>query len=51
MLQTSSNVGCFLQYQHQAIHTALEMLYTLKGLFGEQNRADRQVAMKALMNT
>jgi hypothetical protein len=31
--------------------TALEMLYNLKELFGEQNRADRQVAMIALMNT
>jgi hypothetical protein len=41
----------FLQHQHQAMPTALEMLYNLKELSGEQNRADRQVAMIALMNT
>jgi hypothetical protein len=40
-----------LQHQHQAMPTALEMLYNLKELFGEQNRSDRQVAMIALMNT
>lgn len=40
-----------LQHQHQAMPTASDMLYNLKELFGEQNRAARQVAMKALMNT
>ena len=40
-----------LQHQHQAMATASDMLFNLKELFGEQNRATRQVAMKALMNT
>ena len=40
-----------LQHQHQAMATASDMLFNLKELFGDQNRAARQVAMKALMNT
>jgi hypothetical protein len=40
-----------LQHQHQAMPTASDMLFNLKELFGEQNRAARQVAMKSLMNT
>ena len=40
-----------LQHQHQALTTASDMLFNLKELFGDQNRAARQVAMKALMNT
>ncbi|KAL8120252.1 hypothetical protein AgCh_017415 [Apium graveolens] len=40
-----------LQHQHQSMATASDMLFNLKELFGDQNRAARQVAMKALMNT
>jgi hypothetical protein len=40
-----------LQHQHQSMPTASDMLYNLKELFGDQNRAARQVAMKSLMNT
>ncbi|XP_063946437.1 uncharacterized protein LOC135151614, partial [Daucus carota subsp. sativus] len=40
-----------LQHQHQAMATASDMLFNLKEHFGDQNRAARQVAMKALMNT
>ena len=39
-----------LQHHHKAITTASDMLFNLKELFGDQNRAARQVAMKALMN-
>ena len=31
--------------------TAYDMMLNLKEMFGEQNRAGRQVAMKALLNT
>ncbi|XP_063949946.1 uncharacterized protein LOC135152779 [Daucus carota subsp. sativus] len=40
-----------LQHQHQSMVTASDMLFNPKELFEDQNRAARQVAMKALMNT
>ena len=40
-----------LQHQHQNMATAHDMLFNLKEIFGEQNKAARQVAMKSLMNT
>ncbi|KAL8116714.1 hypothetical protein AgCh_023023 [Apium graveolens] len=40
-----------LQHQHHSMATASDMLFNLKELFGDRNRAARQVAMKALMNT
>ncbi|KAL8118978.1 hypothetical protein AgCh_016463 [Apium graveolens] len=40
-----------LQHQHQSMTTAADMLFNLKELFGDQNRAARKVAMKALMDT
>lgn len=48
ILASMSNV---LQHQHQAMATASDMMLNLRELFGEQNRAARQVAMKNLMNT
>ncbi|KAK1360701.1 hypothetical protein POM88_045175 [Heracleum sosnowskyi] len=40
-----------LQHQHHAMTTARDMLFNLKELFEDQNRAARQVAMKSLINT
>ena len=40
-----------LQYQHENMATAYDMMMNLKKMFGEQNRAGRQVAMRALLNT
>ncbi|KAL8114038.1 hypothetical protein AgCh_021072 [Apium graveolens] len=48
ILATMSGV---LQHQHQSMATTSDMLFNLKELFGDQNRAARKVAMKALMNT
>ncbi|KAL8093572.1 hypothetical protein AgCh_035452 [Apium graveolens] len=44
-------VSGVLQHQHQSMATASDMLFNLKELFRDQNRAARLVAMKALMNT
>ena len=48
ILASMSNV---LQHQHEPIATAYDMMLNLKEMFGEQNCAGRQVAMKALLNT
>ena len=48
ILASMSNV---LQHQHESMVTAYDMMLNLKEMFGEQNRAGRQVAMKALLNT
>nr|XP_016497172.1 PREDICTED: uncharacterized protein LOC107816019 [Nicotiana tabacum] len=40
-----------LQYQHQSMGSSYDMLENLKEMFGEQNRAAKQTAMKALLNT
>ena len=48
MLASMSNV---LQHQHQPCHTAYDIMYSLKEMFGDQDRAARQVAMKELFNT
>ncbi|XP_075076127.1 uncharacterized protein LOC142162909 [Nicotiana tabacum] len=40
-----------LQYQHQSMGSAYDMLKSLKEMFGEQNRAAKQTSMKALLNT
>ncbi|KAH0781727.1 hypothetical protein KY290_001325 [Solanum tuberosum] len=40
-----------LQYQHQSITFAYDMLASLKEMFGEQNRAAKQTAMKSLLTT
>ena len=40
-----------LQHQHENMATAYDMMMNLKEMFGDQNRAGRQVAMKALLNT
>ncbi|XP_019228264.1 PREDICTED: uncharacterized protein LOC109209450 [Nicotiana attenuata] len=40
-----------LQHQHQSMGSAYDMLETLQEMFGEQNRAAKQIAMKALLNT
>ena len=48
ILASMSNM---LQHQHENMATAYDMMMNLKEMFGEQNRAGRQVAMKALLNT
>ena len=48
ILASMSNV---LQHQHKNMVTAYDMMLKLKEIFGDQNRAGRQVAMKALLNT
>ena len=48
ILASMSNV---LQHQHESMATTYDMMLNLKEMFGEQNRAGRQVAMKALLNT
>lgn len=48
MLASMSNV---LQHQHQNFPTAKDILVNVTEMFGEQNRAARQMAMKGLLNT
>ena len=48
ILASMSNV---LQQQHERMLTAYDILLYLKEMFGEQGRAARQIAMKALLNT
>ena len=48
ILESMSNV---LQQQHERMLTAYDILLNVKEMFGEQGRATRQVAMKALLNT
>ena len=48
ILASMSNI---LQHQHENMTTAYDMMMNLKEIFGEQNRAARQVAMRALLNT
>ena len=40
-----------LQQQHERMLTTYDILLNVKEMFGEQSRAARQVAMKALLNT
>ena len=47
ILASMSNV---LQHQHEHMATAYDMMMNLKEIFGDHNRAGRQVAMKALLN-
>uniref|UniRef100_A0A1S3XW22 Polyprotein n=1 Tax=Nicotiana tabacum TaxID=4097 RepID=A0A1S3XW22_TOBAC len=48
ILASISNV---LQNQHQSMKSAYDILENLKEMFGDQNRAAKQTAMKALLNT
>ncbi|KAH0698924.1 hypothetical protein KY284_013139 [Solanum tuberosum] len=48
ILASMANV---LQHQHQSMTSAYDMLVSLKEMFGEQNRAAKQTAMKALLTT
>ena len=48
ILASISNV---LQQQYERMLTAYDILLNLKEMFGEQGRAARQIAMKALLNT
>ena len=48
ILASMSNV---LQHQHEHMAIAYDMMLNLKEMFRDQNRARRQVAMKALLNT
>ena len=48
ILASMSNI---LQHQHENMATAYDMMINLKEMFGEQNHAGRQVAMRALLNT
>ena len=40
-----------LQHQHEHMAIAYDMMMNLKEMFGYHNRAGRQIAMKALLNT
>ena len=48
ILASMSNI---LQHHHKNMATAYDMMMNLKEMFGEQNPAGRQVAMKVLLNT
>nr|XP_016502796.1 PREDICTED: uncharacterized protein LOC107820943 [Nicotiana tabacum] len=48
ILASMSNV---LQHHHQSMESAYDILENLKEMFGDQNRAAKQTAMKALVNT
>ena len=48
ILASMSNI---LQHQHENMATTYDMMMNLKEMFGEHNRAGRQVAMRALLNT
>ena len=48
ILASMSNI---LQHQHEHMATAYDMMMNFKEMFGDQNRAGRQVAMKTLPNT
>ena len=48
ILASMSNI---LQHQHENMATTYDMMMNLKEMFGEQNRAGRQVAIRALFNT
>ena len=48
ILASMSNI---LQHQHENMAIAYDMMMNLKEMFGDQNRAGRKVAMKALLNT
>ncbi|XP_075103506.1 uncharacterized protein LOC142178077 [Nicotiana tabacum] len=48
ILVSMSNI---LQHQHQSMESAYDILENLKEVFGDQNRAAKQTAMKALLNT
>ncbi|XP_016455430.1 uncharacterized protein LOC107779498 [Nicotiana tabacum] len=48
ILTSMSNV---LQHHHQSTESAYDILKNLKEMFGDQNRAANQIAMKALLNT
>ncbi|XP_019262041.1 PREDICTED: uncharacterized protein LOC109239900 [Nicotiana attenuata] len=48
ILASMSNV---LQRQHQSMESAYDILENLKEIFGDQNCAAKQTAMKALLNT
>ena len=48
ILASMSNI---LQHHYENMATAYDMMMNLKEMFGEQNCAGRQVAMKALLNT
>ena len=40
-----------LQHQHQPCATAYDIMYSLNEMFGDKDRATRQVAIKELFNT
>ena len=48
ILASMSNV---LQYQHESMATAYNIMLNLKEIFRDQNHAGRQEAMRALLNT
>nr|XP_033517481.1 uncharacterized protein LOC117281741 [Nicotiana tomentosiformis] len=48
ILASISNV---LQHQHQSMESVYNILKNLKEMFGDQNRAAKQTAMEAFLNT
>ena len=45
-----ASISNILQHQHENMAIAYDMMMNLKEMFGEHNRAGRQVAMRALLN-
>lgn len=48
ILASMSNV---LQHQHESFSTTYDIILNFKNMFGDQDRAASQIAMKDLMNT
>ncbi|KAK4727159.1 hypothetical protein R3W88_032076 [Solanum pinnatisectum] len=46
-----ASIANVLKHQHQSMASAYDMLKSLKEMFGEQNCAAKQTAMKALLTT
>ncbi|KAH6785263.1 hypothetical protein C2S51_037718 [Perilla frutescens var. frutescens] len=45
-----ASMSSVLQYQHEPMKTAYDIMYNLRQLFGHQNRSARHLAMKKLMD-
>ena len=46
-----ASMSIVLQQQHERMLTAYDIMFNLKEIFGDQTRADKQIAVKALFNT
>ncbi|XP_075092327.1 uncharacterized protein LOC142172575 [Nicotiana tabacum] len=46
-----ASMSYVLQHQHQSMESTYDIMENLKEMFGDQNRAAKQTARKALLNT